>query len=83
MNWKTESRLSDLDPATQIEVTCRRCGLTRYMTPREIMTRPRLRQATLDMAEAALSCADRYCKGRVRVAFVHDDLNEPFVGGLA
>lgn len=83
MNWKTESRLADLDPLTQIEVTCRRCGLTRYMTPRELMTHPRLRQATLDMAEATLSCANRHCRGRVRIAFVYDDLNEPFVGGMA
>ena len=83
MNWKSESRLSDLDPATQIEVTCRRCGLTRYETQQSLMARPRLRQSTLDVVEAALTCADRYCKGRVRIAFIHDDLNEPFVGGLA
>ena len=83
MTWKTESRLSDLDPDSLIEVTCRKCGLTRYETPRRLMTQAQLRQAQLDVVEAALSCADRYCKGRVRIAFVHDDLNEPFVGGMA
>jgi hypothetical protein len=83
MNWKTESRLSDLSPETQIEVTCRRCGLTRYETQAGLMLRPGLRHATLDMVEAALACAGRSCRGRVRIAFVYDDLNEPFVGGLA
>jgi hypothetical protein len=83
MNWKTESRLSDLDPATPIEVTCRKCGLTRYETPRTLMRNPRLAQATLDVAESVLRCAARTCGGRVRIAIVYDDLNEPFVGGIA
>jgi len=83
MNWKTESRISDLSPTTQIEVTCRRCGLIRYETQAELMRRSDLRYATLDAVEAALCCAGRSCRGRVRVAFVYDDLNEPFVGGLA
>lgn len=83
MSWKTESRLADLDPATRIEVTCRRCGLGRYETQDDLMRVPGLRQATLDTVEAALSCADRRCRGRVRIAIIYDDLNEPFVGGLA
>jgi hypothetical protein len=83
MNWKTDSRLSDLDPATQIEVTCRKCGMTRYETQKSLMRHPRLCQARLDVVEASLTCTDRYCKGKVRIAFVYDDLNEPFVGGLA
>ena len=83
MNWKTESRLSDLDPKTQLEIKCRKCGLTRYEAQDNLMRRQELRQATLDRVEEALCCPDRYCKGRVRISLIHDDLNEPFVGGLA
>jgi len=61
----------------------RKCGLTRYETPAALMRRPEFRQACLDAVEAALRCADRRCGGRVRVAVIHDDLNEPFVGGMA
>lgn len=83
MNWKTESRLADLDPAARFEVTCRRCGLTRYETQARLIRRPEFRFATLDRVEASLSCSDRFCGGHVRLSQVYDDLNEPFVGGMA
>lgn len=83
MSWKTETRLSDLDPETRIEVACRACGLTRYETPRVLMVRSDLRSATLDLVERRLACADRRCGGGVRLALIHDDRTEPFVGGMA
>jgi len=83
MSWKTETRLSDLDSATRLEVTCRHCGLTRYETPAALMTQPKLRQARLDAVEKSLRCANRFCQGEVRVGLVYDDLNDAFVGGMA
>jgi len=47
------------------------------------MRYPALRQATLDRVEQSLRCSSRYCAGQVRVALTYDDLNAPFVGGLA
>lgn len=83
MTWKNESYLYDLDSETQIEVTCRVCGLTRYETAEGLLKNSRLRFATLEKAETTLRCAGRFCRGPVRVAFVWDYLNEPFVGGMA
>jgi len=83
MSWKSETRLSDMDPTARMEITCRRCGLTRYETQAALIRRPALRFATLEQVEASLTCADRWCHGRVRLSLVYDDLNEPFVGGMA
>ena len=83
MNWKTESRLADLAPATRFELTCRRCGLTRYETQAALIRHAALRYATLDRVENSLACTDRFCRGKVRLSLVYDDLNEPFVGGMA
>lgn len=84
MNWKHEFKLSDLEPRAQIEVTCRRCGKTRYETPEQITAiEPDLAARYLDEVEFILFCHDRFCRGGVRVALVHDDKNEGFVGGMA
>ncbi len=39
MNWKTDLKLTDLDATTAIEVVCKRCNLTRYETPAELLVR--------------------------------------------
>jgi hypothetical protein len=83
MNWKTDLKLADLDAATRIELTCKRCGLTRYVLAGDLTQRGVLAQAYLDEAERALRCGDRFCKGSVRLALVHDDKTEGFVGGMA
>jgi hypothetical protein len=54
MNWKTDLKLADLDAATRLEVTCKRCGLCRY-EPREAL----LRQQEL---------AQAYIRGGARLA---------------
>lgn len=82
MNWKSELRLSDLDPAEEMEVTCRRCGLTRYERASVLLARDDLRQAFIDEAERALRCNSRICRGPVRCSLVHDGKTEGFVGGL-
>jgi hypothetical protein len=58
MNWKTDLKLADLDPVTRLEVSCKRCGLSRYEQQSVLMQRPELTQAYLDEVERALRCAD-------------------------
>ena len=57
MNWKTDLKLADLDPVTRLEVSCKRCGLSRYEQQSVLMQRPELTQAYLDEVERALRCA--------------------------
>jgi hypothetical protein len=33
--------------------------------------------------ERALRCSNRFCRGAVRIALIHDDKTEGFVGGMA
>ena len=83
VNWKTDLKLADLDPATRLEVTCKRCGLCRYEQQASLMQRPEFSRAYLDEVERALRCSDRFCKGAVRIALSFDDKTESFVGGMA
>jgi len=83
MNWKTDLKLADLEPATRIEATCKRCGMSHYQTQAALMARPVLAQTYLDEVERALRCTNRFCRGPVRIALVHDGKTEGFVGGMA
>jgi len=83
VNWKTDLKLSDLDPRTEIEVVCKRCGLARYETQARLLDDLDFRDAYLDQVEMSLHCADRFCKGGVRISLTYDDKNEGFVGGMA
>ena len=84
MNWKTDLLLADLEKTTAIEVACKRCGKTRYEKQAQLMLdHPELKHAFLDEVEFILHCADRSCRGGVRIALIHDDKNERFVGGMA
>ena len=83
MNWKTDLKLSDLDAKEAIEVVCKACGLARYETQAVLIKRPDLEHAYLDEVERSLRCANRFCRGDVRIALTHDDKNEGFVGGMA
>jgi hypothetical protein len=83
VNWKSDLRLSDLDPATSIEIACTRCGKTRYETREQLLEKPELEHAFLDEVERALQCRDRFCRRGVRISLIYDDKNEGFVGGMA
>ena len=84
MSWKSELQLSDLDPETELEITCKQCQLTRYERQAAIaLQQPALRRAKLDEVEQALRCAGRFCRGPVRLSLIHDDKTEGFVGGMA
>jgi hypothetical protein len=83
MNWKTDLKLADLDAAARIEVTCKCCGLSRYEQQAALLRQPELAQAYLDEVKRALRCSNRYCRGAVRIALIHDGKTEGFVGGMA
>jgi hypothetical protein len=83
MNWKTDLKLADLDADARLELTCKRCGLGRYERQADLMLREELAQAYLDEVERALRCANRACRGPLRVALPHDGKTEGFVGGMA
>jgi hypothetical protein len=82
MSWKTDLKLADLDAGTQIEVVCKRCGLSRYELQEKLMRRPELAQAYLDEVERALRCSNRSCPGAVRIALLHEHKTEGFIGGM-
>lgn len=83
MNWKSELKIDDLDPAVELEIACKRCGLTRYETPAAILKRGGFRRTYLDQVENKLRCKNLFCNGAVRISMIHDDKNEGFVGGMA
>jgi hypothetical protein len=83
VNWKTDLKLADLDAATAIEIVCKRCGLVRYEMQAQLIEQFELQHAYLDEVEYNLHCANRFCRGGVRIALIHDDKNEGFVGGMA
>jgi len=82
MSWKTDLKLADLEAQTKIECTCRRCGHVHYEDSSDLTSAGFNRQLYLDEVEAQLHCAQRRCRGHVRIALIHDD-TEGFVGGLA
>jgi hypothetical protein len=83
MNWKKEVQLSDFDGATRFEITCKRCGLTRYEEQSKLAAMPDIEGAYLYEVERALSCSGRDCRGPVRLSLIHEDKTEGFVGGMA
>jgi len=83
VNWKTDLKLADLDAGTAIEIVCKRCGLSRYETPAQLMEQFDLQHAYLDEVEYSLHCSSRFYLGGVRISLIHDDKNEGFVGGMA
>ena len=83
MNWKTDLKLSDLDAKTRIEITCSACWHSRYETRDSLSANSKLAHAYLDQIEAHLRCSKRTCHGVVRIALIHANKMEGFVGGMA
>lgn len=89
MGWREDLQLRDIQPDTEIEVVCRKCGKHRYEWARDMITisgddEHAHNTGTLFVSElqAALVCYDRFCAGAVKVAIMHDHLEEGFVGGM-
>ena len=83
MGWKEDLKLADLPPEERLEVACRTCGKARYEAVGHLLKREEFSQAYIDEVEKGLRCADRFCRGKVRLAQIHDGKTEGFVGGLA
>ena len=84
MGWKHDLRLSDLDDATEIEIVCKRCGVTRTLRAVQITkSQPELARLYCDEVEASLHCSLHHCRGGVRISMLHDGKEEGWVGGLA
>lgn len=83
MNWKTNLQLIDLDEHHPIEVTCRTCGHSLYERPLDLLQQHELKYAYLDEVEASLTCKQRGCHGKVRIALSSHNETEGFMGGMA
>jgi hypothetical protein len=83
MNWKTELQLRDLGEGQRIEATCTLCGYTYYLNTQSLRARPEFEFVYIDELERMTVCLTRHCRGRVRLALVHDGDTEGFVGGMA
>lgn len=71
MTWKCETRLNQLSSRTDLMVTCNCCGESRFETVRDLVVKARLGQMSISAVEKALYCADRTCKGDVRITLSH------------
>ena len=83
MSWKQNIQLLDLGDGQPLEVTCRKCGHSRYEQPSELLRRDELKHAWLDEVEAALTCKQRGCHAPMRIALSTETETEGFMGGLA
>lgn len=83
MNWKTDLQLRDITGNQRIEATCRKCGHTHYVNKTALLRQPELQFIYMDELERMTICKARHCGGAVRIALVHEDDTEGFVGGLA
>lgn len=78
--WKSEIKIGDLAPETEIEATCKRCGLMHYRRAGDLADHAAL---YIDEAERRIRCRSRTCRGRVRLALIYQNKMEGFVGGMA
>lgn len=83
MNWQREIQLTDLDRSQKLEVTCKRCGHSRYEEPHDLVEKYGLHFAYIDEVAKVLMCHKRGCRGRVRLSLSTESETEGFVGGLA
>ncbi len=83
MNWKTDLRATDLGDDVRLELSCRRCGAVRFLSPAEILARRGASQLYLDQIEARARCRQRGCKGAMRMALIRKGEASGFVGGIA
>ena len=83
MNWKTNIQLLDLADNVKLEVTCKKCGHSRYENKYLLVKKYGLDFQYLDEVERMLTCTNRGCGGDVRIALSAESETEGFVGGLA
>ncbi len=80
MSWKDQIQLLDLDDSTALEASCKSCGYSWYVPAAH--KDPQERQLFLSGFEARLTCPQRGCKGKTRIALPSENETEGFQGGL-
>ncbi|MEP4703428.1 MAG: hypothetical protein ABJZ62_01115 [Hyphomicrobiales bacterium] len=83
MSWLSDIQLRDLEAEQRLEITCKKCGLTRYENPHELLMSEVMQFAYLDEVQDTLTCKAWGCHGRIRLALSSESETEGFVGGLA
>ncbi|MET4133636.1 hypothetical protein ABIE62_002788 [Porphyrobacter sp. MBR-155] len=83
MNWKTDLRAADLGNDVRLELTCKRCGAVRFLSPDVILAHHSGRHLYLDQVEVRARCKQRGCNGPMRMALVRKREASGFVGGIA
>lgn len=83
MSWKTDLQLRDIDNTQHIEATCRICGHVHYVNVPALLQQPELQFIHLDELETMTQCRKPHCHGTVRLALVHSNETQGFLGGLA
>jgi hypothetical protein len=83
VNWKTNIQILDLAPDDRLELTCRLCKTTRWLSGSECKARKGLGHLTLSDVERRARCKKRGCFGTMRLAMPSAQDTVGFVGGIA
>ena len=83
MSWLDTIQLRDLDADARIELTCRKCGKVRFITPAEILRLGDFGHLWLSEVQARARCKQRGCGGTMRLAMPNQTEARGFVGGIA
>ncbi len=81
-SWKENIQLSDLDPDTRLELTCKTCGYSWYEQAGALLADRHNKFAFLDEIENRQCCKARGCHGHIRIALTSGSETEGFQGGL-
>ncbi len=82
-SWKQTIRVADLVDNQKLEVSCKKCGHSTYLTKAMICTAEEREMLFIDELEHETICKARGCGGKVRIAMVRLDELSGFIGGLA
>lgn len=80
--WKTKLQVQDIGDEDRLEMQCRRCGKTRYLTKASLLERD-AGHYYLDHIEKKARCRVFGCKGEMRMALIRQHKVSAFIGGMA
>jgi hypothetical protein len=83
VNWRSNIQILDLEPDDRLELTCRKCGIFRWLTGAELLARKGKERLTLGEVEKRARCRQRGCGGTMRLAMPAPEDTAGFVGGIA
>lgn len=82
MSWKANIQVRDLSENQRLEITCKKCGHTRYLHALDLLAVREHSYLYLDEVERRTRCNQRGCGGQGRLAIEQSNLNSGFVGGM-